>query len=405
MNINRNLIRRPAALVSALALTLGVVAPALVGSVASAGQVSTRFIKISDATPSATGVQYNVSFKPSTTANIGGIVVDICSDSPIIGNTTCAYPAAFSWGGATPTTTGAPTGFSTATGSWVTTNSLAGGAGAGRQVFMYTNATAQTPTGTGTAIAFTVTAVANPSATGSFYARILTFDTSANAVSQYTATGTTRAATYANMLDSGGIAMSTDNNIAVTATVQETLAFCTSGPVAAAAPTTCGSTTTPTVTLGTGTPPTIDSSSVYDNSAGTYRSWMVLSTNALSGASVTMKSNWSTCNGLSRDSGTTCGIIGQAGALVAGTAGFGLKVGTGSGGTGTIAAANSYSAGTFHMGATDFTSSPFGDQIATTSSAPCANVVSQLTFGATAATTTQAGSYSTNENLIATGTF
>lgn len=407
MNINRNVFRRPMAIVSAAALTLGVAAPALVGSVANAGQVSTRSIQLSDSTPSATGVSYKVTFTPTSVSTIGAIVVDFCSDSPIIGNTTCAYPANFSVGGATPTTSGAPTGFSTSTGSWVTTSSQQGGAAASaRQVFEYTNSTAQTPSGS--AISFTITNAVNPSANGSFYARILTFDTAADAAT-YTASGTTRAATTSltGMRDYGGIALSTASNIAISATVQETLAFCTSGLVGGVAPSTCGSTATPAVTLGTGTPPTIDSSSVYDNSTGAYQTFMILSTNATNGASVAMKSNYASCNGLSRDNGLTCGIPGQTTGLTQGVAGFGMKVGTGTGGTGTIkpATTNNYSATTFHMGSTDTTSSPYGDVIANTNGTVCANVVSQLTFGATANLTSPAGVYATNETLIATGTF
>ena len=403
MNIKLGALRRPAALISAIALLGAAVAPALLGSTASAGQATARFIQLSDSTVSATGVSYNVSFKPTSTANIGGIVVDICADSPLIGSTTCTYPTNFSFGGATPAAS-APTGFSTSTGSWVTTNSLAGGAGAGRQVFKYTNTTAQTPTGTGTAINFAVTAAVNTSTTGTFYARIVTFDTSANAVANYTATGTTRAATFAGQLDYGGVALSTSNVVSITAAVMETLRFCVSklapGPG-------CGTSgqavTTPTLTLGHGSPLALDTSAIDTDTAYTQ-----LSTNANGGAVVNLKVTSSTvCSGLSRDGGATCDIPakGAFGTITAGTAAFGLLVANGTGGTGTVTANANYgtTAANYGMG----TTAPYGtygDPMESTAGA-CADKNSLLTYAATAASTTPAGIYTTTHSLIATGTF
>lgn len=395
-------LRRPVLTAVAFVLAMSGALPALLGGTVYAGQVTSRFVQLSDSTPSATGVTYKVSFKPTSTSTIGGIVVDICSDDPIVGHTTCAYPANFSWGGATPTTTGAPTGFSTSTGTWVTTNSLQGGAGAGaRQVFKFTNATAQTPTGTSTPISFEVTNVINPSATGSFYARIVTFDTDTNATTNYTATGTTRASSFTGQRDYGGVALSTATNVSITATVMETLTFC----VSKSAPATgCTSLTAPTLVIGNGgTPNVLDSSAVYTDTAYTQ-----LSTNAISGAVVNLKvTSSTTCSGLSRDNGATCTdipAVGAFGVITAGTAKFGLNVANGSGGTGTVTADADYgtTAGSYGMAAATF--STYGDPIQS-STAPTKDVNSLLTYGATASTTTPAGIYSTTEALIATGTF
>src|ERR1017187_9683329 len=213
----------------------------LLPAVASAGQVSTRSITITSSTPSATGVTYTVSFKPTTSTSVGGIVVDFCGDSPLIGSATCTYPAGFTMG-ATPSVT--ITSGIGAGGTWVTTNSLQGGAAGGAtQVLQYTNTTAQAVTG-GTAVIFTINNVTNTSSTGTFYARILTFDTSAHATAQYTAVGTARLSTFANLLDYGGIALSTVTNINITSKVFETLSFC----VYLSGGTAC--TTAPNLTLG-----------------------------------------------------------------------------------------------------------------------------------------------------------
>jgi hypothetical protein len=113
-----------------------------------------------------------------------------------------------------------------------------------------------------------------------------------------------------------------------------------------------------------------------------------------------------TCAGLSRDSGSTCGIPGKGafGAITAGTAAFGLNVADGTGGTGTVSHNANYgtTAGSYGMGTATY--GTYGDPIESSTGA-CANVNSLLTYGATASTTTPAGVYSTTESLIATGTF
>src|SRR5579883_2514811 len=178
-----------------LALLAVTVAPVLEQTVFAGGQVQSRFIQLSNSTPSGTSVTYNVSFKPTSTSTVGGIVVDFCADSPIIFSGTCTFPTSFTLG--TSVSVSGLAGFSTSTGSWVTTNSLQCGAAASNfQVLLYTNTTAQTPTGTSTPISFQITGVTNPSTTGTFYARIYTFDTSAHTTAGYTCpTGTTRGAT------------------------------------------------------------------------------------------------------------------------------------------------------------------------------------------------------------------
>lgn len=389
-----NRMRRYAFLMMALLLGAITFTPLFEQKVFAAGsQVSSRSIKLSTSTPGANLVTYHVQFNSQSTGNIGGIVVQFCGDSPIIGSTSCTTTTAAD---ASVTASPSVTNQSSTVGCSITTFTTVAPLSTNTAVEI-SNATPVNFTTSNCLISFDITSVTNPTNTGSFYARIYTYASQANA-NAYTIAG--GGGTY---VDYGGVALSTASQVSITATVQETLTFCTSGLVASNPPADCSAPTAPAVTLGTGSPLTIDPAAVYDNSAGTYRTYMGLATNANSGASVTMKSNW-TCNGLSRDNGASCGIPGSAGALTAGTAGFGLKVATGTGTTGSLSAANGYSSGTFHMGSTG-SATTYGDQIASTSSAPCTIAVSQLTFGATAATTTPAGVYSTNETLIATGTF
>src|ERR1035438_927758 len=51
------------------------------------GQVQTRQIELSNSAISATGVNYSVSFYPTATTVVGGIVIDFCANDPIIGDT------------------------------------------------------------------------------------------------------------------------------------------------------------------------------------------------------------------------------------------------------------------------------------------------------------------------------
>lgn len=392
MNVNFSRLRRVAYGVLGLSVLATAVVPALSGSV-SAAQVTSRKITMSNSTPGATSTSYTVTFNPGTSGNIGGIVVDFCGDSPIIGSTTCTLPTNFTLG-ANVTLSAGFTGMGT---GWVATNSLQGGAAAGqKQVAVLTNSTPQAVS-TGTPVSFELTGITNPSSTGTFYARIYTFDTSANTTTNYTASGTTRAASPAGQVDYGGIAMSTANVINVSATVQEQLTFC----VSKAAPSTgCTGTTTPNVVLGSGTPVVLGTALATDTA------YHQVTSNAVNGVSVALKNTSSTtCAGLSRDNGATCPIAatGALATINTGAAQFGLRVANGSGGTGTVTADTDYaSASQYAM--TTATYGTYGDPISASSGATT-DVNSLLTYGAAAGATTPAGVYTATHSLIATGTY
>ena len=362
-----------------------------------AAQVTSRSIEMSDSNPGDSGVTYNVQFTPGTSTTIGGIVVDICANDPIIGDTSCTFPTGFSWA-SSPTLAGGFTGMGT---GW-TASGVQAGAGAGAtQVLELSNATPQSVS-TGTPVNFQITSVTNPTTANlAFYARILTFDTSAHMTAQYTTSTTTRASTFANNVDYGGVAISTGTGISITAKVMETITFCVSG----AAPTAgCGGTTAPTLTIGHGTNNILDSTAVDTKNA-----FSQISTNAQGGITIRMKSGNSCSNGgLSTNGGSTCNIPGvgaTAAAITAGTAKFGMYVTPASGNT---VASAPYNGGTTTYGMDNSSgtavTTTYGSPVVTTSG-PVNSENDTYTFGATAANTTQAGIYTVTEQLIATGVF
>lgn len=380
------------------------------------GQVTSRKITLNNSSPSATSVTYAVSFIPTAggSSTLGGIVVDFCANTPIVGDTSCTYPTAFTMG-ATPvfnTITGIGTG-----GTWVTTSSCQGGAAAGQtQVLKLTNATAQSVTGLGTTpITFNVTGVTNTSSNGAFYARIITFDTKSNADTNYTCSGTTRAATFTGQQDYGGVALSTAQNAIITSKVFETLSFCVYQ-------TSCG--TQAQLTLGdavTG----LSAANAYVNNNAKY----TLATNAQSGVSVTIFGQ-TLCRAATltfancptgANTSTISAIGGTAATRSVGTEQFGMCINAVSGttaqapyddnGTGnnctTGIATGTYS-GTSKFGFDDTnttgTNSAGGDVVLSSAGA-VASASSQFAFLADISTTTEAAVYQANLNLVATGTF
>lgn len=368
MITKRSLIARPAAFLGALLMLAGAIAPAAISHVVNAAQVTSRSIQMSQSTPSATGVRYKVQFTAQGAAN--AVLIDFCSDSPIIGQT-CTPPTDFS-------AASASFAAGTQTGGWTMTK------------------TANQIRATGTAysagvVSFEITNITNPSATGSFYARILTY---ASGFGNYTSA--TNVGTY---VDYGGIALSTATDITISATVMETLTFCTSKSAPGA---NCTNLDAPDVKIGSGSPAVLDPSRVDIDTAHTQ-----LSTNASKGAIVNIKTvSSTTCAGLSRDGGSTCQLaaIGGFASLTAGTGRFGLNVANSTGDTGVTADADyGTTAGSYGMNQTNVLGT-YGDTIMS-SSGPVMNADNLLTYAASPTSTTPAGVYSTTQSLIATGTF
>ncbi len=350
--------------------------PSILASYVSAAQVTTRSIQLSSAAPSATAVEYTIRFTaPTSGSNIKGMVIDFCSESPILG-TACTTPAGLIIPTASPTVTGI-----NGAGTWTATNT----AGA----FRLTNTSGTTPSGPITIVA---TGFTNPSATGPFYGRIFTYATD-TPVGAYTST-----VPGASVVDSGGVAMSITQTIGVTATVRETLTFC----VSKAAPTaSCGGTNSPAVVLGTGSPASLESSTVAQDTAH-----FQLSTNASGATTVYIKgSSINLVAGSSNIPGVNHASAPQTLATATANGNFGFRTANIAGGTGTVTLDTHYASATANQGnMQSAVTATYGDDVATTTG-PVADKNVQLTFVAVAGTTTPAGIYTGNYSLIATPSY
>lgn len=289
------------------ALLFATAVPAVVPGLVNAAQVTTRSIQLSSSTKSATGVTYQVNF--TAISGAGAFVVDFCSNTPLLGEA-CTTPTGFDLTADTLTT---PTGGTTV-------------------ADLDANTVRVTKTVSAGAESVEIAGITNPSAAGTVYARIVTF-TNATHADGYTSANPDVVGTH---IDDGGVAFSITDSIGVDAAVLESLTFCAAS---AAITANCGNASgnAPSLTLGEGTPKALTASLVSTGEIFTQ-----LSTNAVSGAVVRIKSGNTNCSGLALNGGTTCAIAaaGTTGTFVAGVAKFGLYVNptTGSNaGTGTIA--------------------------------------------------------------------
>ncbi|HVS58375.1 MAG TPA: LamG domain-containing protein [Candidatus Saccharimonadales bacterium] len=335
----------------------------------SASHSYSRSITMSDSTPSASNVTYSTTITADETYDIQTIVVDFCSDSPVVGET-CTAPAGFSLG--TPAVSNFQIGGTPVTG-WT--------ASSPNSTTLVYGGSSGTTVNSGGQITFDITGITNPSATGSFYARILTYSF---ASPSYTDTSPD------NFKESGGLALSTgQNGTNITFEVPESLTFCVYQA-------TCGD--DPSFTIGhtVGTTKVIDSTAV-DTATVNFS----LSTNAQTQVAIRMKGNTLT---------NTAGSIHPAGAtaipFAAGTEDFGLRVSTAGASLTASApyngAANNYAFDTTTGG--ENVTTTYGDQLATVTG-PVDTSVSTLTFAATTQATTPAGTYNAPIALVATATF
>ncbi len=465
---NTALLRRVACLM--LAALVAIAGMPMLGSQhASAQQLSSRSIQMSDASTSGNvnitsgvgsgvGVTYRVSFTSKVKAN--SIIIDFCKEDPII-NDTCTAPAGMS---AASSTFVGVTGKVKAANNW----SLTPAAGQLKLNNTTSGSSTDSISQTGTALVpvneaqvFDINGVTNPNLTActvagvtncTFYARIYTYaNNTFGAYVSATNVGN-------NVVDYGGIALSTSTVITITARVQESLTFC----VTAADPATwlaagsgaandCSASEVaaapPALTLGHGSPTKV----LDNNQADTASIWSQLSTNATSGAVINLVNSNVTCGGLSADNGATCAIPAVNGGAAtaaaanaietnAGTAAFGMFASDSSpatgGGVGTIIPNGPYhTAGhakqevpadpdtwygmdtttTQVNGNTPATTpgnvkgpvsgvASFGSIVASTAS-PTFHINNKYIFAATASLLTPAGIYTANLSMIATGTF
>ncbi len=419
MKLQSKLVQRPLAVMSALALLVGAVAPALMNApTTQAAQLQNRILKISDSTPGASA-QYELSFHTGATPTTE-LIVDFCGDTPLPG-ATCSFSAA------TVPTIAAPT---------VSTGSVAT-VGSGTPVHTLNVTGLTIPANSTYTITFTG-GITNPTSatpgSQTFYARIFTYaGTSSSYVPASVDNDPTTTGSYA---DYGGVALSVTNHVTITSRVMETLTFCVSGSnidgSGGAGSDECSEATPPALDIGTGSPKVLDSSRVDSSTAYTQ-----LSTNASNGAIIRMKASNACANaGLSTDGGTTCNIPGISDGtytngtspiiFTLGTASYGLFVSdsrttTGiASSTGTVTPDANYNDGSHeNEGAPDTiyygmdrqsgagaqgVLTVYGDPIAA-AAAPVSRINNNLVFAVTPSLTTPAGIYTGDEILIATGNF
>lgn len=378
-------------MVVVMALLLSAVVPALVPSLAAADQLLDRSIQLSSSTVNATNVSYTVNFK--TVKAAGAIVLDFCEDSPLVG-TTCTAPVGFSAGSAALDSASTTAGYA-----------ITGTPG--------TSTVKLTKTiNAGDTLSFVLTNITNPSGAGPLYARILTY-TDSTAASSYddTAPGTYE--------DNGGVAMYITNNVAVSGAVLESMTFCVAkNTITASCANANDGANAPTLKLGEDLGNGVVALGTT-TSTGTLNTQ--ITTNAVNGAVIYLKSNAVNCGGLKLIGSTdpnNCFIApaGTTGTIAAGDAKFGVKLGTPFATSGVTDANGTIQTASANYDDTNFrlngvtnnntgVTSTYGDAFLNTNDLPVNNQNMVLTFGAQVSNNTPAGLYSADLSLIATGKF
>jgi hypothetical protein len=376
MNSMRLFNRRAGFMVAAAAVLLGSIMPALV----SAAQVTERSVELSSSSANAASAVYRVNFTPTQADPTGAVVLDFCENSPVLGEA-CTAPTGFNASSAT----------------------ISGGFTLGALATTAANKVMVTGAITTSATSIVLTGVHNPTNAGTIYARVLTYADSAVAEDYVSATPGVH-------LDDGGVALAITPTIGVSGAVLESMLFCVSGGAITA---NCGGTlTAPTLKLGedNGGVIALNADDVYTGVINTQ-----ISTNAVSGAVVSLRSSAVGCGGLINSSNPAGCFIAPAlqTGITASQAKFGVKTGAdnvdGTNGTVRAIPTSGYNSSTFALNwvsgdATGVTST-YGDPILDTDSGPANNRDMPLTFGASVSNQTPAGSYSADLSLIATGKF
>lgn len=382
----RTLDRRAGYSLSAFGLLLAMLAPGLVPAFASADALTSRSIQLSSSSKSATDVTYDVKFTAAQDA--GAYVIDFCKNSSVVG-AACTAPTGFS-------TTAVDTDTAGATASKVTISAVDRAVKVVQTIDVSADAT----------IEVVLTGINNPSvandSSNGLYARILTYADST------AADGYTSGTVVGSPLDTGSVALSINDTIGVSAAVMETMTFCVASQTISD---NCGDAAAhlPNVVLG-------DATTGLDSGVlSTANLYAQISTNAVHGAVVNLKSSAVGCGGLLRAGDLAACDIGPATQSDAshtlstfGKALFGLKTGSATGDGGTFQGVGNYASDYYIQYASDNTSgvtSPYGSTVLDTDGGVTDSMTMPLTFGASISNTTPSGSYSADLSMIATGTY
>lgn len=381
--------RRVGSLFAVAALVLATVTPGLVPAFASAAQVTERSVALSSSSRGAGDVTYTVEFTPAT-AGGAATLLEFCTNTPLIGED-CVAPAGFSLAAAE-------------VGVTPLVDTTAAEVNRGIVVDTLTQSTPKV---------IAIDGVQNPTGAGTVFVRIVTYTSSA-AAQAYTSV-----APGSGTVDQGSAAISITDTIGVSGAVLESMTFCVAGNTITGSGCTrsdASPLTAPTLRLGetVGNVTALSSGAVSEGSIYTQ-----LSTNAVSGAVVNLKSSAINCGGLLLNGNTAndCDIApAGAGGITLGEAKFGAKVAAATDPTGATsgnlrAFGNStfYNSSVFKLNYVALNASgvtgPVGDPFLDTADAPVSNKNAQITFGASVSNNTPAGLYSADLSLIATGKF
>ncbi len=403
-----------------------------------AAQISSRKITIGSSKISQTDVTYSVSFNAATTGTIKGIVVQFCnSASTAVVGTTCTGPTGFDVNEAGLVVANQKINNVTVT------NTYTIHANTNTNTLIITNGTGNSATA-GQSVTFDLGSsggadgVTNPSTTGTYYGRILTYSNDTTA-SNYTDTSP------GSHIDDGSVALSTANQLSVSARVQESLQFCVGSTTIDNSTTTISTDcATPfTGTCGTAVDLGVLDSSVTSISPVTTANSLpgngndcngaaMVRTNSSNGVAITYFAEQNTSSGKLKVPSASCSGSSTTdqcfndsstqAAFTAGTEAFGVTVGgTNCNGTSTTSYSCDMGSGTNKLIATSGyignTTTAFGtnngfawqdngttSQLAS-SSGPVDDETLVLKFAATPQLTTPAGSYTLTSTYIATATF
>lgn len=366
---------------------------ALLPAIAAAAQITERSIALSSSSAGANGVTYEVNFTAATDA--GAVVIDFCSNTPLIGQD-CTAPAGFSVSSAASATAGYTINAAETTANHIVLDTTI-------------------DVSEESLVDFALTGVRNPDDAGSLYARIVTYDTAGNAAANYVSPTDLGE----GVVDEGSVAISITPTIGVSGAVLETMTFCVANK---AITENCGNAgipeNAPILALGETVGDTV--ALTTDVSEGSI--FTQLSTNAANGAIIRLKSNAAGCGGLLRAGAApgTCDIAPASPdnglGINEGEAKFGVKVVAaadplmeGGSPSGTFRPFGIYNDSTFALnfvqGEETGVTSTYGDPIIDTNNAPINNRNMELVFGAAISNDTPAGLYSADISLIATGKF
>ncbi len=242
-HLKRLMAFKPLYLVPILALILTLVGPLNV----SAAQITSRKVTLGSSAGDATSVSY--TFNSAALPTSGTIVLSVGIAACTTASGSCTTPSGFS--SSASTLASQPSGLGDASG-WTVNTATSG------ELRIVKAGNATTPSG---AVTIQWNGVHNPTASNTtFYLRATTYSGSA----------------WTGVIDTGTVAVSTANQITVTASVDETLTFCvgTSGVTSSS----CAGATGTAVSLGT----------LTTTSTGASTSQLGATTNATSGYSITV---------------------------------------------------------------------------------------------------------------------